>query len=95
MIAKRLCDAGARGQILASELVRALVGTRGGFAYRALGAIPLKGVADPVPTCEVIWEPSTEVRVPLPPLVADEDRGVFVGRSDASAALQAEVDGGE
>ena len=37
VIAKRLCDAGAPGQILASELVRGLVGTRGGFAYRPLG----------------------------------------------------------
>jgi DNA-binding SARP family transcriptional activator/class 3 adenylate cyclase/tetratricopeptide (TPR) repeat protein len=90
VIAKRLCDAGAPGQILASELVRALVGTRGGFAYRALGAVPLKGVADPVPACEVIWEPSTEVRVPLPPLLAREDCGTFVGRSDAGAALEAE-----
>jgi DNA-binding SARP family transcriptional activator len=90
VIAKRLCDAGAPGQILASELVRALVGTRGGFAYHALGAVPLKGVADPVSACEVIWEPSTEVRVPLPPLLAGEDRGTFVGRSDAGAALEAE-----
>ena len=90
VIAKRLCDAGAPGQILASELVRALIGTRGGFAYRALGAVPLKGVADPVAACEVIWEASTEVRVPLPPLLAGEDRGAFVGRSDAAAALQAQ-----
>jgi len=90
VIAKRLCDAGAPGQILASELVRALIGTRGGFAYRALGAVSLKGVADPVPACEVIWEASTEVRVPLPPLLAGEDRGTFVGRSDAADALQAQ-----
>jgi DNA-binding SARP family transcriptional activator/class 3 adenylate cyclase len=90
VIAKRLCDAGAPGQILASELVRALIGTRGGFAYRALGAVPLKGVAGPVTACEVMWEPSTEVRVPLPALVAGEDRGAFVGRSDAVAALAAE-----
>jgi DNA-binding SARP family transcriptional activator/class 3 adenylate cyclase len=90
VIAKRLCDAGAPGQILASELVRALIGTRGGFAYRALGAVALKGVADPVPACEVIWEASTEVRVPLPPLLAGEGRGTFVGRSDAAAALQAQ-----
>ena len=90
VIAKRLCDAGAPGQILASELVRALVGTRGGFAYRALGAVPLKGVAEPVVACEVIWEPSTEVRVPLPLLLAGEDRGTFVGRADAMTALEAE-----
>jgi class 3 adenylate cyclase/tetratricopeptide (TPR) repeat protein len=90
VIAKRLCDAGTPGQILASELVRALVGTRGGFAYHALGAVPLKGVADPVPACEVIWEPSTEVRVPLPPLLAGENRGTFVGRTDVGTALEAE-----
>jgi class 3 adenylate cyclase/tetratricopeptide (TPR) repeat protein len=90
VIAKRLCDAAAPGQILASELVRALIGTRGGFAYRRLGAVPLKGVAEPVPACEVIWEASTEVRVPLPPLLAGEDRGTFVGRSDAGAELEAE-----
>ncbi|HEY7932226.1 MAG TPA: AAA family ATPase [Solirubrobacteraceae bacterium] len=90
VIAKRLCDTGAPGQIIASELVRALIGTRGGFAYRALGAVPLKGVADPVPACEVIWEPSTELRVPLPPLLAGEDRSTFVGRSDAGAALEAQ-----
>jgi DNA-binding SARP family transcriptional activator/class 3 adenylate cyclase/tetratricopeptide (TPR) repeat protein len=90
VIAKRLCDAGAPGQILASELVRALVGTRGGFAYRTLGAVPLKGVAEPVPACEVVWEPSTEVRVPLPSLLAGEDRGTFVGRADAGTSLEAE-----
>jgi class 3 adenylate cyclase/DNA polymerase III delta prime subunit len=90
VIAKRLCDAGAPGQILASELVRGLAGTRGGFAYRALGAVALKGVAEPVAACEVIWEPSTEVRVPLPALLAGEDRGAFVGRSDAGDALEAQ-----
>ena len=89
VIAKRLCDAGAPGQILSSELVRALVGTRGGFTYRVLEPVALKGVAAPVPACEVVWEPSTEQRVPLPPLLAGEDRGTFVGRSDAAAALEA------
>jgi hypothetical protein len=33
--------------------------------------------------------PSTEQRVSLPPLLAGEDRGAFVGRSDAAAALEA------
>jgi DNA-binding SARP family transcriptional activator/class 3 adenylate cyclase/tetratricopeptide (TPR) repeat protein len=89
VIAKRLCDAGAPGQILASELVRALVGTRGGFTYRALGPVALKGVVDPLPACEVIWEPSTEQRIPLPPLLAGANSDTFVGRSDAAAALEA------
>jgi predicted ATPase/DNA-binding SARP family transcriptional activator len=89
VIAKRLCDAGAPGQILATELVRALVGTRGGFAYREAGPFALKGVAAPVPACEVVWEPSTEQRVPLPAPLAGEDRGAFVGRAQATAQLQA------
>ena len=89
VIAKRLCDAGAPGQILASELVRGLVGTRGGFSYRALDPFLLKGVAEPVPACEVMWEPSTEQRVPLPALLTGDDRGAFVGRVEAAAALEA------
>ena len=89
VIAKRLCDAGAPGQILASELVRALVGTRGGFSYRPLDPFTLKGVAEPVAACEVVWEPSSEQRVPLPALLAGGDSGAFVGRSDATATLEA------
>jgi class 3 adenylate cyclase/tetratricopeptide (TPR) repeat protein len=89
VIAKRLCDAGAPGQILASGLVRELVGTRGGFTFQALEPIALKGVAAPVPACEVVWESSTEQRIPLPPLVVEGDRGGFVGRGDVAAALEA------
>lgn len=89
VIAKRLCDAGAPGQILASVLVRGLVGTRGGFTFHALDAVALKGVSEPVPACEVIWEASTEQRIPLPALLATEGRSAFVGRSEAATALEA------
>ena len=89
VIAKRLCDAGAPGQILASDVVRALIGTRGGFTCRSLEPVALKGVAEPVPACEVIWEPSAEQPIPLPALLAVEDRDAFVGRADAAAALEA------
>jgi DNA-binding SARP family transcriptional activator len=88
VIAKRLCDTGAPGQILASVLVQALVGTRGGFTFRALDALALKGVSQPVPACEVCWEASTEQRIPLPALLASEDRGTFVGRTQAASALR-------
>ena len=33
VVAKRLCDRAEGGQILASDVVRALVGTRGGFRF--------------------------------------------------------------
>ena len=35
LIAKRLCDQANGGQILASELVRGLVGSRGSFDFRS------------------------------------------------------------
>ncbi len=89
VIAKRLCDAGAPGQILATELVRGLVGTRGGFSYRPLDPFTLKGVAEPVAACEVVWEPSSGQRVPLPALLAGGDSDAFVGRTDATAMLEA------
>jgi class 3 adenylate cyclase len=43
VVAKRLCDLAAGGQILTSELVTNLVGSRGGFSFRPLGRLQLKG----------------------------------------------------
>jgi class 3 adenylate cyclase/tetratricopeptide (TPR) repeat protein len=98
VVAKRLCDAAAAGQILASDVVRALVGTRGGFGFRDVGAVPLKGIAEPVAACEVAWEPTTEQRIPLPPAVLGTETGTFVGRAEALEELRrhwAAVVGGE
>ncbi len=53
VIAKRLCDAADGGEILASELLRTLVGSRGSFDFRSRGLLTLKGIAEPLPTCEV------------------------------------------
>jgi class 3 adenylate cyclase len=89
VVAKRLCDAAGAGQILASDVVRALVGTRGGFAFRRVGAVPLKGIAEPVEACEVDWEPTTEQRIPLPPAVLGTETGAFVGRAKALEELRA------
>ncbi len=55
VIAKRLCDLAGPGQILASDLVRALVGNRGHFNFRDTGPMSLKGIALPVPTKEIAW----------------------------------------
>ena len=54
--AKRLCDAARGGQILASQLVAQLVGTRGGFAFRTVGRLKLKGLSEAVPAVTVEWE---------------------------------------
>ena len=83
--AARLCAAAEDGQVLASEVVRALVGGRGGFEFRSLGVRELKGIPDPVAVCEVGWEPlpdevdEASVVVPLPARLVPV-AGVFAGR---------------
>jgi len=91
VVAKRLCDGADGGQIRASQLVRLLIGSRGGYAFRELGTLDLRGLADPVVAFEVSWEPSAAgsegadaaLGPPslLPPsLLAGAERTAFVGR---------------
>jgi tetratricopeptide (TPR) repeat protein len=87
VIAKRLCDAGDSGQILASDVVRALVGTRGGFKFHTVGPLPLKGIAEPVAACEIEWTPTTEQRIPLPPAVKVAASSPLIGRDDVLGQL--------
>src|SRR5205807_385884 len=55
VVARRLCDRAAGGQILASEPVTAVAGNRGGYRFRRLGRLHLKGLTDPVPAVAVEW----------------------------------------
>jgi len=87
VVAKRLCDKADGGQILASELLRALVGSRGGFDFRSCAPIALKGLSEPLPACEIAWEPAAERRVALPaPFLVDEP-APLVGRDVELAEL--------
>lgn len=56
VLARRLCDAARPGTILASELVRDLIGTRGGIEFRKAGRRTLKGFSQPMQTYEIEWE---------------------------------------
>jgi class 3 adenylate cyclase/tetratricopeptide (TPR) repeat protein len=80
VIAKRLCDQADGGQIMASELVRGLVGSRGSFDFRSCGLLALKGIAQPLAACEIGWEPAAERRIALPPSFVGEERATLVGR---------------
>jgi class 3 adenylate cyclase len=103
VVAKRLCDAAQPGQIVASELISGLVGSRGGHEFRPLGALDLKGVGAPVSACEVRWTPrdpseppasAVAARPPLPrPLAAACERAAVVGRAQPLARLRAALDG--
>jgi class 3 adenylate cyclase len=91
--AARLCAAAEGGQILATELVRELIGARGGHSFSWRGSLTLKGLGDPVPTVEVGWLPATGEQVlgvtlparldvaPLLGLVGRDEELVVVGQS--------------
>jgi class 3 adenylate cyclase len=86
-VASRLCDVASSGQILASDLVRALVGSRVDHAFEAVGAFELKGLEEPVVAVAVVWEPPA-VDMALPAaLVAGADRP-FIGRDAERATLR-------
>jgi class 3 adenylate cyclase len=55
--AARLCATCESGQVLATDVVRAMAGRRSRHECQALGELSLKGLSDPVETVEVIWEP--------------------------------------
>jgi class 3 adenylate cyclase len=66
VIAKRICDGARGGQIVASELVHDIVGSRGTFEWKELGWIALKGVAAPVSCSELAWSPTPTGSSPGP-----------------------------
>jgi class 3 adenylate cyclase len=82
--AARLCDKAEGGGILIPELVKMMVGRRGGDSFRSVGALELKGIPEPVEAYEVAWEPLTpeDRRLPLPSRLLGTPPLGYVGRSD-------------
>jgi class 3 adenylate cyclase len=85
--AARLCAAARGRQILATEVVRLLVGQRWGHLFRAVGSLQLRGLADPVATVEVDWAPEAGIGVPLPAALERPGPFRFVGREAEWARL--------
>ena len=101
VIASRLSNDADGGQIIVSQLVRRLVGSRGGFDFHDLAPRTLKGILETVPVCEVAWEsfsddePATGTahvptpRLPLPATLVTHQPETFVGREAQLKELQA------
>lgn len=86
--ASRLCNAAAGGQILVSDLVRALAGSRCEFAVDPIGTRELKGLPAPIAVCDVDWRvPHDVTLVPLPTFVDTAPGFPFAGRSEAFEVL--------
>ncbi|MGH9181198.1 MAG: ATP-binding protein, partial [Acidimicrobiales bacterium] len=89
VVADRLCRLAAGGQILASDLVRRLIGSRGGFDFGPPVGRPLKGIPEPVPACEVRWTAPEATTVALPAELTSPGATSFIGRSDELERLTA------
>ena len=67
--AARLCDVAEPGQTLVSDVVRVLVGTRGGHRFRSVGVLRLKGLTEPLACAALVRTPVAApkpVRLPQP-----------------------------
>lgn len=67
VIAKRLCDSAQGGQIVVSELVTRLIGSRGRFDFKDIGLLSLRGIEEAVPARELVWEQPSDAPVTGPP----------------------------
>jgi class 3 adenylate cyclase/DNA-binding CsgD family transcriptional regulator/tetratricopeptide (TPR) repeat protein len=88
VIARRLCDGAAPGQILASDLVRNLVAGRSTVEFKPLGRRKLKGLGDPIDVYEIEWEKRAVPSAAATPL--DPRALALVGRTTEIAELEAE-----
>jgi len=88
--ASRLVEAALPGRILANDVMRVLVGNRGGFEFTPAGAARLKGFLEPLACCEVGWEPDPDLpEIPLPSALQPPSHPGFIGRVAESSRLLA------
>ncbi|MGP0029941.1 MAG: ATP-binding protein [Acidimicrobiales bacterium] len=89
--AARLCAVCGSGQILAADVLRAMASRRNRHQCRPVGDLTLKGLPDPVPTVEVVWEPlgraDDGATVPLPSRLAVRPSVGVVGREHEMGVL--------
>lgn len=86
VVVTRLCSAAAPGQILASELLRALVAPRRDLAFEQVGPLALKGLPEPVAAYSVPWTPLAPTTY-LDPLALPRAGSRFVDRATQRAAI--------
>ena len=85
-IAARLCDMAGAGEILVTEVVRAVAAPHVEEPIRAAGTLRLRGVADPVAVAHVAWreedgapEPEAARSAPISVVIADDQRLLRAG----------------
>lgn len=87
--AARLCAKAAGGEVLCSDIVRALSGSRVDAVFEPVGELDLKGLSEPVAASRVTWTTDAEAAVALPARLAAAVSDRFVGRSTEQDRLTA------
>lgn len=90
--AQRLEASADPATIRCAELVMHLARGRGGHEFVPLGTLELKGLAEPLPACEVRWLPiaqpdEPDIEMGLPPVFAHGTGLPFSGRDDVFEQL--------
>ena len=89
--AARLCARAEGAEILVTDLVRLLCGSRGSASYESVGEQELKGLDELVATSRVLWAPLESADAPppaLPPRLATAVSADFVGRVEEHELLR-------
>jgi class 3 adenylate cyclase/tetratricopeptide (TPR) repeat protein len=86
--ASRLCARAEGGQVLVTEMARALTGTRGGHDFAPLGPMELKGLPEAVAVHDVRWEALADAAPALPPRLPVDQSLAFIGRTGEREALE-------
>jgi len=89
--AARLCAAAEPDQILVSDMVRMLAGSRGGFEFSSPESRELKGITEPVAVSVLQWPPAADepvAEVVFPPRLGVGSPFAFVGRIDERQHLE-------
>jgi class 3 adenylate cyclase len=93
--AARLCALAEGGQILATAVVQLIAGRHATQEFVSVGDLTFKGIPDPVPSVEVVWEPAVAAedsggQLPLPARLVGasaESLFAFFGRATELARL--------
>ena len=79
--ASRLCGKATGGEVLCTDIVRALSGSRVDAVFEPIGELDLKGLSEPVATSRLSWTADTDEAVALPARLSIAVTDRFVGRS--------------
>ncbi len=91
--AQRLEASAEPGTIRCADMVKLLARGRGRHEFVSLGELTLKGLAEPLPACEVRWTPldeevaSANIELGLPPVFAHAGGLPFSGREEVFEQL--------